>query len=185
MSAFADACPEIEVELIADDGLVDIVAGRFDAGVRTEGMLEQDMVSVRIGAAQPTVVVAAPAYFDRFGRPQVPHDLLRHRCVNYRYTTSGTVHPWAFERDGRAFSLSTPGWLTTNDVDVLLEAALQGVGVAALPGSHADRHVASGALERVLEGWCAPIPPNHLYYSSRRQPGAAFAAFVEFMRWRD
>lgn len=184
LSAFADAYPEIEVELVAEDGLVDIVAGRFDAGVRTEGMLAQDMISVPIGPAEATAIVATPAYFDRFGRPGEPQDLMRHRCLNYRYTTSGTVHPWGFLRDGQAFDLATPGWLTSNAVDVILEAALQGVGVANLPGSDVRRHVAAGVLERVLESWCAPIPPNRLYYSSRRQSTAAFTAFVEFMRLR-
>lgn len=182
LSRFADDYPDIEVELVVDDGLVDIVAERFDAGVRHEQMLDRDMVCVRIGETQRLAVVGAPGYLARFGTPLVPEDLLRHRCLNYRYTSTGAVHRWRFERDGRDVATAAPGTFTTNDAEVLLEAALGGMGLACVPESQAERHLAARSLTRVLEGCCPLLPPNYLYYPSRRQSSAAFVAFVNAMR---
>ena len=150
LARFAIQFPEVTVELVVDDGLTDIVAGRFDAGIRHEQMLDKDMVSIRLGEAERLAIVAAPAYFARSPPPRRPEDLLGHRCLTYRYTTSGVIHRWRFEREDRAFSLDAPAGFVTNDIDVLLEAALRGIGLAILPHSYARRHVESGALVSVL-----------------------------------
>ncbi len=160
LARFADDYPGIEVELVVDDGLVDIVAERFDAGVRHEQTLDDDMVCVRIGDAQRLAVVATPAHLACHGTPERPEDLLRHRCVNYRYTSTGAIHRWRFVRDGEHFALAVAGVLLTNDADLLLEAALCGIGLACVPESRAERHVAAGTLTRILRDWCPLLPPN-------------------------
>lgn len=182
LAGFAEAYPDVALELVVDDGLVDIVAERFDCGVRHEGELQRDMISVRISDPVPLAFVAAPAYLEAREAPQAPDDLGRHRCLCYRYTSSGTIHVWEFERDGRRFERAVPGAFVSNDVDVMRDAALAALGVACLPRPHVDRHLESGALVEVLAGWAPVLPPNHLYYPSRRQPTAAFRAFVAAMR---
>lgn len=182
LSEFATHYPDVAVELSIDDGLVDIVAGRFDAGVRHEQMLDQDMVSVRVSGPQRTAIVAAPDYFARFGTPRTPDDLRRHRCLAYRYTSSGAIHRWLFGKDGRSFAFDPPAAFIANDVDVLLEAALGGLGVACVLESQALRHGTAGALVAVLEEWCPMVPPNHLYYPSRRHVSAALRAFIQTVR---
>lgn len=182
LTGFAEAYPDVALELVVDDGLVDIVAERFDCGVRHEGELQRDMISVRISDPVPHAFVVAPAYLEAREAPQAPDDLGRHRCLCYRYTSSGTIHVWEFERDGRRFERAVPGAFVSNDVDVMRDAALAALGVACLPRRHVDRHLESGALVEVLAGWAPVLPPNHLYYPSRRQPTAAFRAFVAAMR---
>ncbi|GJE68712.1 LysR family transcriptional regulator [Methylorubrum podarium] len=182
LAGFADAYPDVALELVVDDGLVDIVAERFDCGVRHEGELQRDMISVRISDPVPLAFVAAPAYLEAREAPQAPDDLGRHRCLCYRYTSSGTIHVWEFERDGRRFERAVPGAFVSNDVDVMRDAAVAALGVACLPRPHVDRHLESGALVEVLAGWAPVLPPNHLYYPSRRQPTSAFRAFVAAMR---
>ncbi|MET0358391.1 MAG: LysR family transcriptional regulator [Pararhizobium sp.] len=179
---FARDCPEVAVELVVNDGLVDIVAERFDCGVRHEGELQRDMISVAISPPVPLVFVATKTYVAAHGLPETPDDLGRHRCICYRYTSSGTIHVWEFERDGRRIERAIPGSFVTNDVDVMRDAALNGLGVVCLPRAHADPHLASGTLVEVLGGWAPTLPPNHLYYPSRRQPSAAFRAFLDAMR---
>ncbi|WP_102959916.1 LysR family transcriptional regulator [Mangrovicella endophytica] len=182
LSVFAKRYPDIAVELVVNDGLVDIVQERFDCGVRHEGELQRDMISVRISGPVPLVFVAAPSYLASHGVPQTPDDLSRHRCLCYRYTSSGTIHAWEFQANGRIVERSVPGSFVTNDVDVMRDAALQGLGIACLLGPNIEEHVASGALTEVLKGWAPQLPPNHLYYPNRRQPSAAFQAFVDTMR---
>ncbi len=183
LARFAADCPEVSVELVVNDGLVDIVSERFDCGIRHEGELQRDMISVRVSGPVPLVFVAAPSYLAAHnGPPTAPGDLAGHRCLCYRYTSAGTIHVWAFEREGVAFERAVPGSFVTNDVDVMRDAALAGVGIACLPRPHADAHLAAGMLSEVLPGWAPALPPNHLYYPSRRQPSAAFRAFVAAMR---
>lgn len=182
LPAFARAYPDIAVELVVDDGFVDIVEDRFDCGVRHAMMLQADMISVRISDVVPLVYVASPAYLADHVAPSTPDDLDAHRCLCYRHTSSGVVHRWEFERDGRKFERAIRGDFTTNDIDVMRDAAVAGLGVMCLPLLHADRHLKDGALVEVLTGWAPDLPPNHLYYSSRRQPTLAFRAFVDAMR---
>jgi DNA-binding transcriptional LysR family regulator len=182
LADFARTYPAIAVELVVDDGFVDIVAERFDCGVRHAMTLQADMISVPITGPVPLVYVAAPGYLvDRIA-PETPDDLEAHRCLCYRHTSSGVVHRWEFERDGRAFERAISGDFTTNDVDVMRDAAVAGLGIACLPLPHAQRQLADGSLVEVLVGWAPALPPNHLYYPSRRQPTAAFRAFVDAMR---
>lgn len=185
LAAFAARCPDVAVELVVNDGLVDIVAERFDCGVRHAGELQRDMISVRISGPVPLVFVAAPSYLAARAAPQTPEDLGAHRCLCYRYTSSGTIHVWEFLEAGRIVQRTVHGAFVTNDVDVMRDGAVGGLGVACLPVPHAARLLAAGALVEVLAGWAPVLPPNHLYYPSRRQPSAAFQAFVEAMRSGD
>jgi DNA-binding transcriptional LysR family regulator len=175
--------PEVVVELVIDDGLVDIVAQRFDCGVRHEGALQQDMVSVRISDTMPLMFAAAPAYLAAHETPWVPEDLSRHRCLCYRHTSSGAVHRWTFQHEGEVFEREVPATFVTNDADVMRDAALAGLGVACLLKAQAKVYVDDGQLTEILPGWAPTLPPNYLYYPSRRQPSAAFRAFVRAMRW--
>lgn len=161
---------------------MDIVEDRFDCGVRHAMMLQADMISVRISDVVPLVYVASPAYLADHVVPSMPDDLDAHRCLCYRHTSSGVVHRWEFERDGRKFERAIRGDFTTDDIDVMRDAAVAGLGVTCLPLPHADRHLKDGALVEVLTGWAPDLPPNHLYYPSRRQPTLAFRAFVDAMR---
>ncbi|WP_375420618.1 LysR substrate-binding domain-containing protein [uncultured Sphingomonas sp.] len=182
LADFARAYPDVTVKLTVDDGFVDIVADRFDCGVRHAMTLQGDMISVRISDPVPLVYVAAPSYLHDRAPPAHPDDLDAHRCLCYRHTSSGVVHRWEFEGGGRAFERTIRGDFTTNDVDVLRDAAVAGLGVACLPQPHAERQLADGTLVEVLAGWATTLPPNHLYYPSRRQPSAAFRVFVDAMR---
>ncbi|EWY35983.1 hypothetical protein N825_32020 [Skermanella stibiiresistens SB22] len=182
LAAFADQCPDVTVELIVNDGLVDIVAERFDCGVRHEGQLQRDMISVRISGPVPLAFVAAPSYLASRAAPKAPDELGRHRCICYRYTSAGTMHVWEFVSGERILQQLVPGSFVTNDVDVMRDAAVGGVGVACLPVPHVLEHLTSGSLVEVLTGWAPILPPNHLYFPNRRQPSAAFQAFVETMR---
>ncbi len=137
---------------------------------------------VSLSAPVPLIFVAAPAYLADQAAPVDPDDLDAHRCLCYRYTSSGVVHRWQFEREGRTSERSVRGNFTTNDIDVMRDAALAGLGVTCLPLPHAARQLADGTLVEVLVGWAPTLPPNHLYYPSRRQPTAAFRAFVKAMR---
>ncbi|MGN7291911.1 LysR family transcriptional regulator [Rhizobium sp. SAFR-030] len=182
LAPFALSYPDVAVELVVNDGLVDITAERFDCGVRHEGELQRDMISVRISDPVPLVFVATRRYLDDHGTPQTPDDLGRHRCLCYRYTSSGTIHVWEFERGGRSLERAIPGTFVTNDVDLMRDATVAGLGIACLPLPHAQRHLAAGELVEILSGWAPTLPPNHLYYPSRRLPSAAFRAFVQAMR---
>lgn len=182
LPGFARDYPDVTVELVVNDGLVDIVAERFDCGVRHAVTLQADMISVRISDPVPLVYVASPAYLADIVAPATPDHLDAHRCLCYRHTSSGVIHRWEFERDGRRFERVIRGDFLTNDVDVLRDAAVAGLGVACLPLPHAEKQLADRTLTEVLSGWAPALQPNHLYYPSRRQPTAAFRAFVEAMR---
>jgi DNA-binding transcriptional LysR family regulator len=182
LADFARTYPAVAVELVVEDGLVDIVADRFDCGVRHAMTLQADMISVPISGPVPLVYVASPIYLADRVPPAAPDDLEAHRCLCYRHTSSGIVHRWEFERDGRAFERTIRGDFVTNDVDVMRDAAVAGLGIACLPIPHAERQLVDGTLVEVLAGWAPILPPNHLYYPSRRQPTVAFRAFVDAMR---
>ncbi|KAK0350060.1 hypothetical protein LTR94_030561 [Friedmanniomyces endolithicus] len=129
LKAFDEAYPEVRVELVIDDGLVDIVRGGFDAGIRREPALEPDMISVRLDQGEGLMMVASPNYLKAHGRPQTPEDLARHRCLNYRFA-SGRIYDWRFERDGLVSTMATPLGLVTNDMDMLCAGALEGLGIS-------------------------------------------------------
>lgn len=174
--------PDLSVELTVDDGLVDIVAERFDCGVRHDKALQGDMISVRISDPIALTFVASPQYLEEHGHPADPADLGRHRCISYRHATSGALHHWEFEREGVRTERAVPTSFVTNDIDVMRDAALAGLGVCCLLTEQAAAHLQSGDLEVVLADWAPNLPACHLYYPSRRQPTAAFQVFLNAMR---
>jgi DNA-binding transcriptional LysR family regulator len=177
--------PDIKVELSVDAGFVDIVAARFDAGVRLGETVAQDMVAVRISPDMRMAAVGSPAYLAACEPPRTPHDLARHNCINLRFPTHGGLYAWEFEKDGRALNVRVAGQLTVNDTAIALQAALDGLGLAYLPEDHVRADVEAGRLTRVLYDWCPPFPGYHLYYPSRRQHSLAFAVLIEALRYRD
>ncbi len=176
--------PDIRFELSIGSGFTDIVAERFDAGVRLGERLEADMIAVRIGPRLRMAAVAAPTYFARSGVPATPHDLAGHACIGLRMV-SGGLYAWEFERDGRELKVRVDGQLVFNDPELIVAAAVAGHGIAFLPEDRMLPLVASGALIRSLEDWCEPFDGYHLYYPSRRQPSPAFSLFVEALRYRE
>jgi DNA-binding transcriptional LysR family regulator len=176
--------PDIKVELIVDYGLRDIVADRYDAGVRTGEQIAKDMIAVRIGPDMRMAVVGAPSYFAKRPRPKRPQDLTTHTCINLRLPTYGNVYAWEFEKNGRELKVHVEGQLTFNNLALRIEAALAGCGLAYLPEDQVRAHIAQGRLVRVLADWCPLYTGYHLYYPSRRHPSAAFATVVEALRYR-
>lgn len=174
--------PEIEVELTADTGLIDIVAEGYDAGVRTGDQLARDMIAVRIGPAMRMAVVGSPAYFRTHPIPKRPQDLTAHECINLRLPTRGTIYAWEFEKRGRELRVKVEGRLVFNQPAAMLRAALDGYGLAYVVDDRAAPYLADGRLVRVLEDWCDPYPGYHLYYPSRRQHSPAFAVVLEALR---
>ncbi len=184
LPAFLDAHPQVRVEITIDDGLTDIVASRYDAGVRFGEQVAKDMVAVRVGPDVRTAIVATPAYFAKHPAPVTPRDLERHRCINYRLATAGGLLPWAFEKDGRPLQVRVDGPLVFNDADLIAAAVLSGQGIAYTLEDQVRDHVAAGRLVRVLEDWSPSFPGCHLYYPSRRQMAPALAALVTALRLR-
>nr|GEU28411.1 hypothetical protein [Tanacetum cinerariifolium] len=176
--------PEISVEIFNDYGLTDIVADRFDAGVRLGEQVAQDMIAVRIGPDFKQCVVGAPAYFKRYGKPKTPHELTAHRCIGLRLPTSGGTWSWPFTNGGHELKLRPGGELAFNTVTLQLDSALAGLGLGYMPEDVVAEHVAGGRLVRVLADWSAPMSGYHLYYPSRRQPTAAFSLLVKALAHR-
>ena len=176
--------PDIRVEIVIDYGLTDIVAERFDAGVRTGEMVAKDMVAVRIGPDMRSAVVGAPSYFASRARPKTPQDLTMHACINLRLPTHGGLYAWEFEQGGREIRARVEGQLVFNGTAPMLDAAVSGFGLAYVPEDTVRAHLADGRLVRVLADWCPPYPGYHLYYPSRRQPTQAFSLLVNALRYR-
>ena len=176
--------PDIKVELMIDYGLTDIVAERYDAGVRLDEQVAKDMIAVRIGPDFCMAVVGAPSYFETRPKPKKPQDLTAHSCINIRLPTYGGIYAWEFEKRGRELRVRVDGQLVFNNSALRLEAALAGLGLAYLPEDQVAPYVADGRLIRVLDDWCAPFPGYHLYYPSRRQVAPAFAVLVDALRYR-
>jgi len=176
--------PEIAVEIVTDYGLTDIVAERYDAGVRLGGLVAKDMIAVPIAEDMRMIVIAAPAYLAGRPRPQTPQDLTGHSCINLRLPTYGGVYAWEFAKDGRELRVRVEGQLTFNSGDQILQAALDGFGVAYLPQGQVQPFVDRGDLAELLADWTPAYPGYHLYYPSRRQQTPAFAVVVEALRYR-
>jgi len=176
------AYPDIKVEIINDYGLTDIVAQRFDAGVRDGEQIAKDMIAVRIAPDTRMAVVAAPFYFRSRPEPKKPQDLVEHNCINLRLPTHGGLYAWEFEKGSRELKVRVDGQLYFNTTTQMLHAGLAGLGLAYLPEGLVQPHINKGRLKRVLADWCPPYPGYHLYYPSRRQPSAAFALLVETLR---
>ena len=174
--------PEVKVEISVDSGLRDIVAERFDAGVRLSERVAADMIAVRIGPDLRMAAVGSPDYFARHSAPTTPQDLAAHVCINLRLSTLGDLYAWELDRDDQHLRLRVDGQFTSNDVPMILRAARAGFGIAFLPDQYVHDDVASGRLVRVLEDWCPPFAGYHLYYPSRRQPTPAFALLLDLLR---
>jgi DNA-binding transcriptional LysR family regulator len=177
--------PEVRVDINVDNTLTDIVADRFDAGVRMGERVARDMIAVRIGPELRMAAVATPAYLEERGKPETPQDLAAHNCINLRLATLDNVYAWEFEQGDREINVRVEGQFTANDIAVIRRAALEGLGIAFVPEDFVRQHIAAGELVRVLEDWTPPFPGYHLYYPSRRQQSPAFALLIEALRYRD
>lgn len=180
-SEFLQAYPDIRLEVVESDALLDIVAGGFDAGVRFGNRLEADMVSLPIGPNLRSVVVGSPGFFERHPAPQKPEDLHALPCIRHRFP-SGSMYRWEFERGGIEQEIEVNGPLTLGDVSLMIGPALQGLGLAYVFEDMAREHMASGRLVQVLADWCPYYPGLHLYYPSRRHVPAPLKAFIDFAR---
>ncbi|QJW85913.1 LysR family transcriptional regulator [Ramlibacter terrae] len=176
--------PDISLEFDMNYGFRDIVADRFDAGVRMGSTIDKDMIAVPIGPPLRMAVVATPDYFEAHPRPKVPQDLTAHRCINQRMPTSGGLYVWDFEKRGRKVNVRVDGPLIFNTSPPQVDAALAGLGVALLPEDEVMPHISAGRVVRVLEDWCPRFSGYHLYHPSRRQPSPAFTLVVEALRFR-
>jgi DNA-binding transcriptional LysR family regulator len=182
IAPFQCAYPDIVLDVAVEDRLVDIVAERFDAGIRLGEMVEKDMVAVKISGDLEMMVVAAPSYVERFGMPETPRDLRRHRCINFRWPTDGSLYRWEFERGKERLEAAVEGPLIVNEPEIAIRAALDGVGLAYLFDYQVLPFVAVGKLRRLLEEWLQPFPGFYLYYPSRRQMPPALRAFIDFLQ---
>ncbi len=181
MARFAASHPEITLEIATVTDRVDLVEGRFDAGIQLGEFVERDMIAVRVSPEQRAAIVGSPAYFAAHPAPQSPHDLTGHRAINFRRGASG-VYRWEFEKDGQALTVAVEGSLVVDSLDLLIRAALDGAGIAFTFQQHVAPLIASGTLVRVLEDWCAPFPGYFLYYASRRQQPRALSALIDALR---
>jgi DNA-binding transcriptional LysR family regulator len=176
------AYPDIRVEIINDYRLTDIVAERYDAGVRLGEQVAKDMIALRIGPDFHQALVGAPSYFAQRPRPDTPHDLIDHDCINLRLPTSGGLWSWPFVKDGRELKVRAEGPLAFNAISLILHTVLAGLGLAYLPEDVVQDQVAAGRLVRVLADWSPLMTGYHLYYSNR-QASPAFALLVEALRY--
>ena len=184
LEKFLPRFPDIKVEIAIDNAMTDIVAGRFDAGIRLGEQVAKDMVAVRIGPDLRMAVVGAPSYFAAAKRPKSPQDLTTHDCINLRLPTLGGLYAWEFEKGRRELKVRVEGQLVLNNASMVLRAALAGRGLAYLPEDSVQPRLVEGSLVRVLADWCPPFAGYHLYYPSRRQPTPAFTLFVDALRYR-
>jgi len=180
-SEFLQAYPDIRLEVVESDALLDIVAAGFDAGVRFGNRLEADMVSLPIGPNLRSVVVGSPAFFQRHPAPQKPEDLHALPCIRHRFP-SGALYRWEFERGGIIQEIEVNGPLTLGDVSLMVGPALQGLGLTYVFEDMVSEHLAAGRLVQVLADWCPYYPGLHLYYPSRRHVPAPLKAFIDFAR---
>ncbi|MEX3857829.1 LysR family transcriptional regulator [Paraburkholderia sp. BR10923] len=176
--------PDIKVEVVIDFGLTDIVAQRYDVGIRLGDQVAKDMIAVRIAPDLRMAVVGAPGYFAKHKRPRKPQDLTEHNCINLRLPTYGGLFAWEFEKDGHELKVRVEGQLVFNGTGQMLSAALAGGGLAYVPEDLARPYVAAGQLKQVLKDWCPTFQGYHLYYPSRRQSSRALVMLIDALRYR-
>jgi DNA-binding transcriptional LysR family regulator len=176
--------PEIKLEISTDQALTNLVEGRFDAGVRLGEHVARDMVAVRIGPDLRFAIVASPAYFKAHPRPKTPQELSGHDCINLRFPTRGGLYAWEFEKAGREINVRVEGSLIFNDMRQIIQAALDGFGIALTMEDEVKGLIAEKRLMRVLDDWCQPFAGYHLYYPSRRQLSPAFQVLVDALKYR-
>src|SRR3954449_7048548 len=185
LAQFLAAYPEITLDIVSDDSRLDIVSGRFDAGLRIGERMERDMIAVRIIDEIHMYCVGSPSYFAIRQMPKQPEDLRAHDCIRHRSQWDGAVHPWEFERAGSRVEIAVQGRLIVNDVYLALRAALAGAGIAYLSHNMASPYRADGRLVPVLAAWCVALSGVYIYYPSRRQIPAPLQAFINFARKAD
>ena len=176
--------PDIRVEVISDSSLTDIVAERFDAGIRLGEQVARDMIAVPIGPPMRMAVVGSPDYLAARPKVKTPRDLTGHDCINIRFLTHGGLYAWEFEKNGHPLNVRVDGRLIFNSTRHVIASALDGFGLACVPEDMVEADIANGKLQRLLADWCPPFPGYHLYYPSRRQPSPAFSLLVEALRKR-
>jgi DNA-binding transcriptional LysR family regulator len=176
--------PDVNVEITVDYGLTDIVAERYDAGVRLGEQLAKDMIAIKIGPEMRMAVVGAPSYLRQHPWPEVPQDLTAHNCIQIRMPTHGNILQWEFEKDGHELNVRVEGQMVFNNIAMRLDAVRRGLGLAYMPDDLVAEDIAKGTLIRVLEDWCAPFPGYHLYYPNRRHASPAFQLVVDALRYR-
>ncbi len=180
LGRFHSAHPDVVLDIVIDDSLSDIVASRFDAGIRVGERLEKDMIAVRLTPDVKMLALASPDYLSRRGEPKTPADLHRHACINWRFPGSGRIYRWGFEKKGKKFELAVEGPLISNHQDVVIEGALQGLGILyAYDNDRVEEAIARGQLKRILVDWSLTSPGLYLYYSNRRHPQPALRAFID------
>ncbi len=184
LAKFLPRYPDIQVEVTVDHSLVDIVAQRYDAGVRFGEQVAKGMIAVRIGPDIRMAVVGSPSYFENRSAPRKPQDLTEHNCINFRQPTHGGLYAWEFEKGNRELKVRVEGQVVLNGSTQILEAAIAGMGLAYMAEDLALPHLAGGRLRRVLDDWCPPYAGYHLYYPSRRQSSPPFALLVDALRYR-
>jgi DNA-binding transcriptional LysR family regulator len=171
--------PGVVLDVTVDDALTDIVAGRFDAGIRLGELLEKDMIAVRLTGEMEMMAVASAEYLARHGTPETPDELHDHACLNWRWPTDGSLYRWEFEDGGREFEISVNGPVIANDIEVVLQAALQGLGIAYASHEWIEGWLKDGKLVRLLERYSPKFPGVYLYHPSRRQQPPALRAFID------
>lgn len=174
--------PDIRVELYSDNGMRNIVEERFDAGVRLGESVDRDMIAVRIGPDWRMVAVASPGYLAQRPTPEIPQDLVGHDCINMRQATAGGLAVWEFEKGGRELRVRVEGQLTFNTSIAMIDAALNGYGIAFVPEDLVAQHINGGELRLLLDDWSAPFAGYHLYYPSRRQMSQAMTVVLNALR---
>jgi DNA-binding transcriptional LysR family regulator len=180
---FLDAYPELSIEISVDSTLIDIVSGGFDAGIRYNNIVEGDMVGVQVGPSMSSYVVATAEHWARYGKPTAPRDLLAHRCIGFRYKTSGGLERWTFEKNGEAVNFSpTSHVLVVDDIAAIVQAAVDGIGAAYITSGYVEGLIESGRLVRVLHDWTRSLPGLTLYYPSRRGVTPKLRALIDFLR---
>jgi DNA-binding transcriptional LysR family regulator len=185
LAGFLADYPDIQVEISIDYGFTNIVNERFDAGIRLGESISKDMIAVRLGPDWRLAVVGAPAYFEQHSIPILPQDLTNHTCINIRHSLNGACYAWEFERGSRKLNIRVNGQFTSNSMIHVLNAALDGIGLAYVPDFLAKPYLTDGRLKEVLADWSPYFQGFHLYYPNRRQASPAFTAFVEAVRFRE
>lgn len=176
--------PDIKVELSRDNGMRNIVEEGFDAGIRLGESLEKDMIAVRVGPDWRLLAVGSPSYFEEHPAPEHPQELVRHNCIRIRQATAGGLYAWEFEKDGQELRVRVDGQLTFNTSYPMVNASLEGHGIAYVPEDLVMEHVTAGRLIPILEDWSPPFPGYYIYYPSRHQNSPAFKVVVDALRFR-
>ncbi len=184
LGQFARDYPGVELEITTDDSRVDLVSAGYDAGIQFGEYIAQDMVAVRVSPDLRPAIVAAPVYFDSHPKPTSPRDVVDHHCIRFRHRGEG-VYKWEFDKGDESLAIAVHGSLLLDELDLVIQAALDGAGLAWVVEDRITEHLASGALVRVLEDWCPPFPGFFLYYPSRRQQPAALAALIDSLRFEN